>query len=308
MKGKRLLSLFKVLAIGMLPVFFLACSKKETPVPAPVASFDYTIDGKTVTITNKSTNAVDYSWDFGDGGTSTDESPSHTYDANGGYIIKLTATNESGSDDSEVAVEIINIVIDGSFADWDDVPAAATYTEGEGGTILEVKFENLAKNKLFVYVKTTDASTDFIDLFINADENASTGFDSWQYPLTKGWDILYEGYVATQTTPADPFFGNYDDAAAADAGSQTAWVWHQLTPASTFVVMANAGAVSGGMAYEFSFDMSEIPASYTIGSTLDIFINDVDAPDGVGSDWANIGNFPAPIGEETSAAFTYTLK
>ena len=92
-----------------------------------------------------------YAWDFGDGSTSTDESPEHTYEANGSYIAKLTATNTSGVDESEAVLEIINITIDGDVADWADVETLASYADGEAGSMLEVKVENLGTDKLFFY-------------------------------------------------------------------------------------------------------------------------------------------------------------
>ena len=42
--------------------------------------------------------AHSWSWNFGDGGTATTQSPSHTYSAAGVYTVSLTATNASGSD------------------------------------------------------------------------------------------------------------------------------------------------------------------------------------------------------------------
>jgi len=36
-------------------------------------------------------------WDFGDGGTSTDQNPSHQYTTPGDYTVSLTATNPNGS-------------------------------------------------------------------------------------------------------------------------------------------------------------------------------------------------------------------
>ena len=48
------------------------------------------------TFTNSSVNASTYEWDFGDGNTSTDESPTHVYETAADYIVTLNATNDSG--------------------------------------------------------------------------------------------------------------------------------------------------------------------------------------------------------------------
>jgi len=67
------------------------------PGPKPTASFDYTAAGLTITCTNNSTDAVSYLWSFGDGTTSTETSPTHTYAGDGIFAIRLTATNPNGS-------------------------------------------------------------------------------------------------------------------------------------------------------------------------------------------------------------------
>ncbi|MCB9167595.1 MAG: PKD domain-containing protein [Flavobacteriales bacterium] len=41
---------------------------------------------------------LDWLWDFGDGMTSTDQSPQHTYASTGTYTVSLTVTNNNGSD------------------------------------------------------------------------------------------------------------------------------------------------------------------------------------------------------------------
>ncbi len=55
--------------------------------------------------TNTSTNATSYTWEFGDGATSTQTSPTHTYaETPGVYHIILYASNAAGCNDSAVAV------------------------------------------------------------------------------------------------------------------------------------------------------------------------------------------------------------
>jgi PKD repeat protein len=52
----------------------------------------------TVAFTNRSwEGAVSYSWDFGDGGSSTAVNPSHTYTAPGKYSVTLTAAGPAGT-------------------------------------------------------------------------------------------------------------------------------------------------------------------------------------------------------------------
>ena len=57
----------------------------------------------TVSFTDQSTGAVTgWSWDFGDGATSTQQHPSHTYDVPGAYDVSLTVTGPGGSDTAAV--------------------------------------------------------------------------------------------------------------------------------------------------------------------------------------------------------------
>ena len=54
----------------------------------------------TISFTSQSTDATSYAWSFGDGSTSTQENPTHTYDAPGEYWVELTVSNELGCGDS----------------------------------------------------------------------------------------------------------------------------------------------------------------------------------------------------------------
>lgn len=72
----------------------------------PVAGFTFTTEELTATFTNTSTDDGDTltsAWDFGDGNTSTDENPEHTYAADGTYTVELTVTDEDGNTDTHSA-------------------------------------------------------------------------------------------------------------------------------------------------------------------------------------------------------------
>lgn len=68
----------------------------NNPIPSFSASNTVCINAL-VTFNNNSQNASSYLWDFGDGSTSTDSIPTHTYTTAGVYNVSLTATQNSCS-------------------------------------------------------------------------------------------------------------------------------------------------------------------------------------------------------------------
>lgn len=59
-----------------------------------------------VTFTNTSNNADQFHWQFGDGTSSSDQQPEHTYGTPGTYSVTLVVSNACGSDTAGLQVEI----------------------------------------------------------------------------------------------------------------------------------------------------------------------------------------------------------
>ncbi|MBK7408633.1 MAG: peptidylprolyl isomerase [Saprospirales bacterium] len=79
--------------ILLAPLGLLIASQGCTPSPAAKFEASAVTQAAPVEIqfTNQSQNAERYEWDFGDGQTSVEESPAHTYQAFGNILIQLKA-------------------------------------------------------------------------------------------------------------------------------------------------------------------------------------------------------------------------
>jgi PKD repeat protein len=71
------------------------------PNKAPRADFDVRCEHLTCSFTDKSKDddgtIVSRSWSFGDGSTSSDQNPVHTYSEKGRFRVTLTVTDDDGA-------------------------------------------------------------------------------------------------------------------------------------------------------------------------------------------------------------------
>jgi S-formylglutathione hydrolase len=84
-------------------ILIASCSRPE-------ASFSYNCStcetGDPVQFLNSSVNSNTFNWDFGDENTSTEENPVHIYNVSGVYDVRLTISNNYGSDAANSLVTI----------------------------------------------------------------------------------------------------------------------------------------------------------------------------------------------------------
>jgi PKD repeat protein len=115
---------------------------KRTSEPPEVVEADFTADltsglaPLTVKFKDQSTgDLTSWSWDFGDGSTSTEKKPAHTYADPGTYTVSLTVTGPEGSD-TETKNNYISV-----FEDYD---FTIEPSQGTIGTEVEFVITNLS--------------------------------------------------------------------------------------------------------------------------------------------------------------------
>ncbi len=94
---------------------YLVSESVNISAPAPVGAdymfgFTAAYTQATLEFINQSTNATYYAWDFGDGNSSTLESPTHTYTAPGWYDVVLVASSDDCDDTYTAKVEVLEVV------------------------------------------------------------------------------------------------------------------------------------------------------------------------------------------------------
>jgi len=125
-----------ILSIGTLATF----------AQSPTASFVFDINAAciplTVQLTNTSANATSYYWDFGNGNTSTLESPSNVYLNAGVYNIQLIATNAGGVSDTLILVDAVSAI---------DPPVAGYYAQSTSSCLAgnAIVFNNTTQQSVY---------------------------------------------------------------------------------------------------------------------------------------------------------------
>ena len=113
----------------------------------PVASFTYNNYDPMFEFINTSTNATSYSWEFGDGATSTLESPVHTYNSANTYNVILTAFNGTCQSSYSETIDVYAV----SIIELDNISLQM--------------FPNPSNGEFFIELNGTNSSTLLMEIF-----------------------------------------------------------------------------------------------------------------------------------------------
>lgn len=162
-------------------------SKPIRVIPRPVPAFSANVTSQcrpplAVNFTDASSNAISWQWSFGDGGTSTQQNPSHTYTTYGNFDVTLIVTNASGCRDTLTQSAYIRIqrpvISFPTFPQAGCVPYTTTFTPN---------------------INTLDAVTSYLWDF--GDGNTSTAAaPSHTYPLQGTYTVLLTITTSTGCT------------------------------------------------------------------------------------------------------------
>ncbi len=216
---------------------------------SPVAGFTGTpTSGSvplTVQFTDTSTNSpTSWSWDFGDGNTSTAQNPANTYSTAGNYTVSLTATNTAGS----------NTATQTGYITVSDVPLASFYASETSGTApFTVEFTDTSTNS------PTSWSWDFGDDETSAEQNPSHTYTN---PGTYSVSLTAENSAGiNQSIQSD-----YLTVSTAPVAEVTMTTTATPTQEPTFPTLSFSGTPTSGTApltVQFTVSSSGAPTSWS---------------------------------------------
>jgi len=197
-----------------------------------------------VVFTDLSRYATSWEWDFGDGQTSSEKYPSHTYTSPGIYTVTLTASNAYGQEDTETKLEYItagpvsqvllevhpNERAPGVGTPW--IIGGAPWsqpTSSPAGSYWWKKYEFAAHGPLWIQAcaqnwdKTQKGYADHDDTKLQVNGAAPTDYDLIQTGPAGGWQWLGQNEGGKRVAlrflvPCTP-------------GKQTLWIGADESPA-----------------------------------------------------------------------------
>ena len=152
----------------------------------PQPDFDFSEPGVSFpeyTFINHSVNAVEYRWDFGDGSSSVEESPSHDYSFPGIYTVTLYAWSAEGCADTLVRESLVTVPVEAGAAVFPNAfvwngsgPTGGAWTPGgDDLTVFHPKINEATELRLVIFTRLGHKIFESNEVYVGWDGYVVTG-------------------------------------------------------------------------------------------------------------------------------------
>nr|MDA3798508.1 FISUMP domain-containing protein [Kiritimatiellia bacterium] len=227
--------------------FSVRCLKNTESSPSSAFNAEQTniTEGETVSFTDQSTNnPTTWSWDFGDGNTSTEQNPSHVYNSEGTYTVSLTVENANGSNTetkmdyitvesagnggttvTDIDGNVYNTVVIGDQEWMDENLKTTTYNDGTSIQLVE-NDTDWGNNTTGAYCWYENDQAQYAETYgalynwhaVNTGDLCPSG---WHVPTDEEWTVLQDyitsdGHSGTEGTALKATYGWYNNGNGTD--------------------------------------------------------------------------------------------
>lgn len=195
------------------------CTSVNVCIFPAESGFTSSVAGLDVTFTDTSNYSSAWLWDFGDGGTSTLQNPTHTYSGNGWYNIAQIVSNPCGPNDTIMDSVLICIPVTANYGSSNAADSSVQFTDlsttatswawdfGDGGTsILQNPTHSYATNGTYTIclIASDVCSADTICTVITAcPNNPSADFT--------GLSAVFNVSFTNNSASASSYLWNFGD-------------------------------------------------------------------------------------------------
>jgi PKD repeat protein len=141
---KNIKSQLYLLCLILVGTIISSC-KDDDYQPQTDLAYEVIVDGSTATFKVTTEGVTGYNWDFGDGESSSEANPSHTYPGKGKYVPTLTAMVNGKTAESSTVLRIAKSspvkINDNSLDDWSTVTKDVVTLGTSKGIFNTVKFD-----------------------------------------------------------------------------------------------------------------------------------------------------------------------